>query len=245
MHAEELKEQGRNDDRVVSTDNRIWEIDLLRTVAIVLMVVFHLVYDLNEFAGLDVNYWSGFWYWEGRASAWTFIFLSGISSGFSRNTVKRGVKVFAAGMLITLVTYFFLREQYIRFGILHFLGTCMVLFPLLKRMSNTGLVIGAVAIALLGIPVQRVVADTALLLPLGIMYNGFVSADYYPLIPYLSIFMMGVLAYKLHYFKRVSLFKFSFQNRYITMISKNSLMIYLIHQPIVLGIVLLIQWIAG
>jgi hypothetical protein len=29
MHAEELKEQGRNDDRVVSTDNRIWEIDLL------------------------------------------------------------------------------------------------------------------------------------------------------------------------------------------------------------------------
>jgi len=66
------------------------EIDLLRTVAMILMVVFHLVYDLNEFAGLDVNYWSGFWYWVGRAAAWTFIFLSGISSGFSRNTIKRG-----------------------------------------------------------------------------------------------------------------------------------------------------------
>ena len=72
----------------------------------------------------------------------------------------------------------------------------MILFPLLNRLSKTGLVIGAVAIALLGIPVQRIFADTALLLPLGIMYDEFVSADYYPLVPYLSIFMLGVLAFK-------------------------------------------------
>src|SRR5690554_5523073 len=97
-----------------STENRVWEIDLLRTVAIILLVVFHLVYDLNEFAGLDVNYWSGFWYWVGRAAAWTFIFLSGISSGFSRNTIKRGIRVFGFGIVITMATYFFLGEQYIR-----------------------------------------------------------------------------------------------------------------------------------
>jgi uncharacterized membrane protein len=228
-----------------STENRVWEIDLLRTVAMILMVVFHLVYDLNEFAGLDVNYWSGFWYWVGRAAAWTFIFLSGISSGFSRNTIKRGIRVFGFGMVITMATYFFLGEQYIRFGILHFLGVSMILFPLLNRLSKTGLVIGAVAIALLGIPVQRIFADTALLLPLGIMYDEFVSADYYPLVPYLSIFMLGVLAFKMHYYKRVSLFQFSFENRYITMISRNSLIIYMLHQPVLVGVILLIKWIAG
>ena len=218
---------------------RIWEIDLLRALAITLMIIFHTVVDLNEFVGIDIDYLSGFWYWEGKASALIFIFISGISSGFSKNTVRRGIKVIAYGMVITFVTYILFREQYIRFGILHLLGISMILFPLFKRMNNILLFIISAVIALIAIPLENVLVNTSLLLPFGVMYRGFTTLDYYPLSPYFSIFILGIIAYKTYYYKKQSLCKFSYENKYITMISKNSLAIYLIHQPIIIATIFL------
>lgn len=219
---------------------RIWEIDLLRATAIILMIIFHTVVDLNKFVGIDIDYLSGFWYWEGKASALTFIFLSGISSGFSKNNVRRGVKVIAYGMAITLITYILYKEQYVRFGILHLLGISMILFPLLKKMNNMLLFISAAVIALVAIPLKNILANTSLLLPLGVMYREFATLDYYPLSPYLSMFILGIIAYKMYYYKKHSLFKFGYENKYITAISKNSLAIYLIHQPVIIATIFLI-----
>ncbi|MDD4168895.1 MAG: heparan-alpha-glucosaminide N-acetyltransferase [Desulfotomaculaceae bacterium] len=223
-------------------DKRIWEIDLLRTMAIIFMVAFHIVVDLNRFVGIDIDYLSGFWYWEGKASALTFIFLAGISSGFSKNNFIRGIKVLAYGMTITLVTYIFFREQYIRFGILHLLGTSMILFPLFKRINNLLLLISAVVIALTAIPLNNVFAHTSLLLPLGVMYKGFATLDYYPLSPYFAMFILGILAHKLYYYKRQSLYPFSYENKYISTISKHSLAIYLVHQPVIIGVISLLKF---
>jgi uncharacterized membrane protein len=207
--------------------NRIWEIDLLRALAIVLMVIFHLVYDLAEFVGLNINYMSGFWFWEGKISALLFIFLAGISSGLCRNTVKRGLKVFLFGMVITIATYIFDKEQYVRFGILHFLGVSMMLFPILNRVKNWGLAILAIISGLIAIPIDNTTLGTSLFLPFGFMYKGFVSMDYYPIFPYIGVFILGVIAYKAYYYKRKSLFQFSFENMAISIMSKNSLLIYL------------------
>lgn len=223
-------------------NRRIWEIDFLRAIAIILMVIFHIVYDLNEFIGLDIDYLSGFWYWEGKTSALMFIFFAGISSGFSKNTVKRGIKVLIFAMVITLVTYIFFREQYIRFGILHLLGTGMILFPLLKKMNNILLLITAVFIALAAISIKSTLVDTGLLIPFGVMYRGFVTLDYYPIIPYLSVFILGILTYKMYYYKGQSIFKFQYKNEYLSMISKNSLAIYMIHQPVLVGMAIVINY---
>lgn len=220
---------------------RIWEIDLLRTIAIILMVVFHGIYDLNEFFMVKIDYLNGFWYWEGRIAALIFIFLAGISSDFSRNTVRRGLKVFGCGMIISLITYILFGEQYIRFGILHLLGTAMILFPLLKKINNVVLLMSAAGIAIAGIVVKNTLAATSLLLPLGVRYRGFVSLDYYPLCPYLAVFILGILACKMFYKTRKSLFSFGFENRYILWLSKNSLLIYLIHQPLIFALIFLIQ----
>jgi len=206
------------------------------------MVIFHIVYDLNEFVGLDIDYLSGFWYWEGKTSALMFIFFAGISSGFSKNTVKRGIKVLIFAMVITLVTYIFFREQYIRFGILHLLGTSMILFPLLKKMNNILLLITAVFIALAAISIKSTLVDTGLLIPFGVIYRGFATLDYYPISPYLSVFILGILAYKMYYYKGQSIFKFHYKNEYLSMISKNSLAIYLIHQPVLVGMAIVINY---
>jgi uncharacterized membrane protein len=214
---------------------RIWEIDLLRAIAIILMVIFHIVYNLNELVGINVDYQSGFWYWEGKASALTFIFLAGISSGFSRDSVKRGIKVLVYAFALSAFTYIFFTYEYIRFGILHFLGISMILFPLLKRLNNKLLFVTAIVIVLISIPLEGITVNTGLLIPFGITYLGFITLDYYPLIPYLSAFILGILAYKMYYYKKQSLFKFNYENKYIVMISRNSLSIYLIHQPIIIA----------
>lgn len=223
-------------------NRRIFEVDLLRTVAITLMIIFHIVYDLNEFTGININYKSGFWYWEGRIAALIFIFISGISSGFSRDSFKRGVKVLGLGMGITIVTYIVIKEQYIRFGILHLLGTSMILFPLLKRINNYILLVISGSIVLISTMFNDILVNTSLLLPLGIMYGGFNTADYYPIIPYLSAFIMGVIVYKAFYSNNQSTFKINYENEFVTNISKNSLSIYLIHQPIIVGTILLLRF---
>jgi uncharacterized membrane protein len=148
--------------------------------------------------------------------------------------------VLGFGMIITIATYFFDKEEYIRFGILHFLGVSMMLFPLLKKINNWLLLVIGIVSFVLGRFIENMVVKTVLLLPLGFMYSGFASLDYYPLLPYNSYFILGIICYKLYYFKKKSLFKFEFNSRIVQTIAGNSLFIYLIHQPIfLLGIYLL------
>ena len=221
---------------------RNFEIDLLRVIAIILMIIFHIIYDLNEFVGIDINYQTGFWYWIGRVAAFTFIFISGISSGFSKNSTRRGIKVLAFAIVITLVTFALIKEQYIRFGILHLLGTAMIMFPLLKRINNYILLFLSVIIIFISSIFDSVLVNTSILLPLGIMYGGFSTVDYYPIFPYLSAFIMGVIFYKKFYEQNQSIYKHNYENDFLILISKNSLIIYLIHQPIIVGIIILIRY---
>ena len=218
---------------------RIWEIDLLRAAAIVLMTAFHTVYDLNVFLGWNIVWNRGFWFWVGKSSALIFIYFSGISSGLGSKPVKRGLLVLGLGLGISAVTYFALGDEYIRFGILHFLGACMLLSPVLRKLPSWILTLLALVVACLAQPVASMRVSTFWLLPLGFMYAGFSSADYYPLIPYLAVFILGIIAYKLYYFQRRSLFNFQVQSKIITVLSRNSLLIYVVHQPFILGLVLL------
>ncbi|OLN31937.1 heparan-alpha-glucosaminide N-acetyltransferase [Desulfosporosinus metallidurans] len=225
-------------------EQRHGEIDVLRAVAIVLMVLFHLVYDLKEFAGVDIDYQAPFWFFIGKASALTFIFISGLSSGFSRFPVKRGFKVLLYGMGITVVTYIVMKEEYVRFGILHFLGVSMILSPIFFRLPKWTLWSLAGSSVLLGFWFKELVLKTSLLLPFGLMYEGFQSIDYYPLFPYLGATFMGILAYKQFYAQRLkgkARFSFQLNSKVIQWVSRKSLGIYLVHQPILLLIILIVN----
>mgnify|MGYP000991492720 CR=1 FL=1 len=220
---------------------RIWEIEYLRVLAILLMLIYHTAYDLSEFAGWAIDFGSGFWFWYGKLAS-IFLFVSGVSSGFSRkSTVKKGLRLLLIGLGITAVTYLVLGDQYVRYGVLHFLGTCLILYPLLRKLSPPVLAVLAAAIFLLARPLEKIEAATGLFLPLGIKYPGFSSADYFPLVPYLGVYILGIIAYKLYYHKGRSLFPFDWGNKYVTAVSRHSLAIYILHQPVLLGAVLLLK----
>jgi len=219
------------------------ELDVLRAAAIVLMVMFHLVYDLKEFAGVNIDYQAPLWFFIGKTSALLFIFISGLCSGFSRFTVRRGIKVLFYGMVITVVTYLFMKDEYVRFGILHFLGVAMILSGiLLFRLSSWTLWGLASSSALLGFWVKGQVVNTSLLVPFGLLYNGFSTIDYYPLFPYLAVTILGILAYRHFYARRTEpLVAFELNSELVRWLSRNSLGIYLLHQPIILFIIFIVN----
>jgi len=222
----------------MTSKHRYAEIDVLRATAIVLMVLFHLVYDLREFGGININYQDPVWFLIGKASALLFMFISGLASGFSRSPVKRGIKVLFYGMGITVVTYLAMKDMYVRFGILHFLGVTMILSPLFYALSSRMLWALVGVSAVLGFWFKGLLLETSLFLPFGLMYKEFGSIDYYPLFPYISVTFLGVLAYRYLYAQRTTpLFAFRQTFRPIQWLSRNSLMIYLVHQPILLLII--------
>lgn len=222
---------------------RIWEVDALRFIAIILMLIYHLVFDLKEYLNIDVNYEEFHWYIIGISSAIIFMFTSGLSSGLSKNPIKRGIQVLACGMLVTLVSFIFFKDMYIRFGILHFLGVCMIISPALRKMDNLTLLLIGLACVIAGICTENIRINIPYLLPLGLKYKGFRSFDYYPLIPYLSVYILGILVYRNYYKERKSIFKKELYSNFIRKISEKSLFIYLIHQPIYYALILLYKYV--
>lgn len=215
---------------------RIWEIDFSRGIAILLMVVFHLVFDLAVFAGYPLNYMDGFWYYEGKLSAIMFMTISGVSSVLSVHHFRRGLVVFACGLLITLVTYFYDSQTYIRFGILHMLGSCMMLFPFIKNLKSGWLLVaGTIAIAF-GEWTAQLTLPSSLLLPFGVTPFDFTSLDYYPLLPWSGFFLYGAALGQVLYKEHRSLLAQPAWLQPLTTLGSHSLAVYLIHQPMLLTI---------
>ena len=236
-----------------SRHNRFWEIDLLRTVAIIMMITFHVLYLLNYFdihsTGVPgIRY--GFWWWFPRVTGGTFIFLAGVSltithsrsirmSGF----MLRGLKIFAWGMGITLLTWLIAPDEYVRFGILHFFGIAFILAPFFSEFRFTNLILG-VALLAAGIYLQeqRVLVDFPWLLWLGLMPHGFRTMDYWPLLPWFGLFLVGMFCGRLLYPQGNRRFNIREFNNPITsaltLPGRHPLVVYLAQWPIVIGVLL-------
>jgi len=106
-------------------------LDEVRGFAILCMVVYHGAFALVEFYGVNVPFFFENWFYPIWAVfAGSFIFISGIVCRYSRNNIKRGAQCFFLGMGVTFVTAIFAPSVAILFGILHFLGVCMMLYGL-------------------------------------------------------------------------------------------------------------------
>jgi uncharacterized membrane protein len=230
---------------------RIWEIDFLRGLAIILMVGYHLLFDLGEFLGLksflgfSTNLSSPAWTAAQIFFAGTFVVLSGTSSTLSRGNVRRGLKLLAVSLLVTAATYVFDATSAIYFGILQCLAFSILIYgaafakagPAACAVWGT-LVIGA------GPALHAWTKGLAIrfdgLLPFGIHSPSFSSFDYFPLIPWLGVFLAGAALGKSVYASRRSLIPRRLPETFVNAAGRHSLLIYIVHQPIIMGVLYLL-----
>ena len=227
---------------------RIWELDALRGVCIIGMVLVHLLYDLSLFFQLRIPQPLLFLQsWGGTA----FLLLSGISVTLGSRHIRRGLLVFGCGMLCTAVTTCMYvlnlaeKDMLIYFGILHCLGCCMLLWSLFSRLPNWGIAGCGLLLTLLGIPADGITVNFPWLIPLGILYPGFATSDYFPLLPNLGIFLLGAVAGKLLYPQKSSRLPHANTHgtaiRFLCLCGRHTLVIYLLHQPILTAILWIVD----
>jgi uncharacterized membrane protein len=248
----------QNMETTKPTYHRLWEVDTVRGIAIILMIGYHFVFDLAFFGAYSGNMYALSWQLFARRIGTTFILVMGISLTLRYNRLesemdqkrlfakylRRGATVFGWGLVITVVTYLALDSGYVIFGILHLLGLSMLIaFPFL-RSRWASLVAGIAAIGL-GFYLNGVKVLNPWLLWLGVPQFGRHMVDYYPLLPWfgfalvgvyvgLTLYPQGARGFSLPDLSRIRLV------RALGFLGRHSLLIYLIHQPIMLGILVVI-----
>ena len=241
-------------------NKRFWEIDFLRGIAILLMILFHALFDFNYFGGYNFDLHSGLWLYVGRTSALMFIFLVGVSLTLSHSNaigmnmskremykkyIKRGGKIFSWGLIITLLTWLSLKDGVVVFGILHFIGLSIILaYPFLKLRPHN-LTIGA-GIIFAGLHLDKFAFDFPWLIWLGLKPHNFYTLDYYPLFPWFGIILIGIFVGNSLYPNYTRKFDLKDRSgflpiRLFCMLGRRSLLIYLIHQPILIALLYLLD----
>lgn len=247
------------DNEMSAKKSRYYVLDIIRGICIILVVLYHLLYDLSEVFGGNYAFFRS----EGMnifrdAFVGTLIFLSGISCNLSRSNIKRGIKTFLCGMLISLVMLIAMPDSKIIFGILHFLGVAMIVYgfagKILEKIPTMVGFLGLFLTHLLTLGVHdgyfgwpRLftintpdVPGNILLYILG-FNTGHGSGDYWPIMPWLFLFLAGTFVGR--YFKEEKVPKWFRLNPVppLAFIGRNTMIIYLVHQPLIYGLLYLLN----
>lgn len=245
---------------------RVHLLDELRGFAIICMVFYHAMYDLVVLFRIDFPLFTSpiMQDFLQPLFAGLFILISGAVGHYSRSNIKRGLICFGFGLILTLATYFVMPRAFIAFGILHFLGIAMMLFPLLEKLAQKIPPIAGIAAGLLlfwlfcGIPqgqiglaplfsvqLPRELYTTPFFFWLGFPGPGFFSSDYFPLLPWIFVFFSGVCFGRLLKDRRCPEWFYKPHIRPLAFIGRHTVWVYLLHQPVCYGLMLLLFWIFG
>jgi uncharacterized membrane protein len=225
--------------------DRYWEIDFARGTAIIMMVLSNFITDLQYF--FDYTSYNTFWWFFARLTAFMFILIVGLSltishsrtsEGFNKY-LKRGTKIFTLGLIITLSSYFFIPADYIRFGVLHLIGLSIILTYPFLRFKKPIIAVTGITCILLGVIIKSISIKPTWLFWLGLTASNFSSVDFFPLLPWLGIVLLGIWLGKTIYPKGRRKFIVPDWDNKISKIGRYSLYIYLAHQPVLLGILFL------
>jgi uncharacterized membrane protein len=228
--------------------SRYWEIDLFRGIAVLMMVVFHSVFDLSFFSILPINVNSGFWRYFAILTAFIFIFLVGTSLNISHyralrsaqdgylKYLVRGAKILALGFMITIVTYLIIGEGFIIFGVLHCIGASIIIAPLFFGRPRISLL--AAVIILAGGFLVTGISGPIWFAWIGIHPAYFYTLDYFPLFPWLGVVLLGLTTGVYLYPKGKRILPLANPSpgctRPVCWMGRHSLVLYLVHQPVIL-----------
>ena len=227
---------------------RIHLLDVLRGISVSAMIVYHFFWDLGYFGFIELeNITRGLPLLFAQCIGASFIIISGISlrlasysSNFSAKFLKRLLVLVLICLAITSITFYMDKKSFIFFGILHFLVTCSLLGLLFLKIQNNK-VLFLLCVCSLVVSVSKIKFD----LPshfswLGLNSEVPITNDFYPLFPWVSFYIFGLWASKpfksyiaiknkSHQF---NYYKFTYIYKGLIFLGRNSITIYILHQPI-------------
>jgi len=229
---------------------RIAGLDVFRGWAILLMVMYHFAYDLKYFAYISSNLdKESFWVYRRYLIVFMFLVSMGMGlkltyrSGIAWHKVKKRTLILGvSSLLVTVVTYIQFPHTWVYFGVLHF-------------------ILVASWLGLIFLPYPRFSLATAILILLG-SYFGWLhthhlftffqpifhlpvhySQDIVRLFPWFAVVLIGmvIVSYQIHIklFSNVLFSTSFFPNRTLAFLGRHSLIVYLVHQPILFALFML------
>lgn len=232
---------------------RLLWLDIARTVALAAMIVFHFVRDLEMFALIaQGTTLGGFWAVFARCIVGMFLFLSGVSLVVAHGDglrfgpwARRFASIAMAAILVSVVTRLAMPAAWVRFGILHAIALSGVLGLLFLRLPAAAAALGAVLVLWMSLAFGR-----SLDLPVSLAWTGLganvpPALDFVPLVPWLAPFLLGMSLAKTVDPVRLEPVWRAPPPVILTLPGRHSLLVYLIHQPILVGMLAVVTWATG
>ena len=233
---------------------RVFWIDNIRAIAMLSMIAYHAVWDLVYLYGMDWGWYrsEAAFFWQ-QSICWTFILLSGFCWSFSKNPLKQGLIVSGGGIIVSIITMVFSYESRIIFGVLTLIGAAaLFLIPLKRYFEKIPASLGAVMMfflfavtygvnnGFLGffkvelVKLPEVLYGNMFSTFWGFTEKYFFSADYFAVFPWVFLYFTGYFLYRLWRMKKLPDAKCLDRNiLFLTKIGKKSLIVYMLHQPII------------
>lgn len=238
---------------------RFLELDLLRGLAVVGMIIFHLFYLLNYFEVMFLQMFSGWWHVLGQFVRFSFLGLVGVGMVISYNKVlgnlpdaqrggifcwkavlrqwcRAGI-IFVLALIVSFATLLVIPDQYVKFGILHLIATSIFVLSFVVRLPVIALIFGIAAI-FLGKWLSGFTTNSLILFVFGMKSETIFSIDYFPIFPWISVICFGIFLGNLLYAGkfRMCLEKFVFHMAFkpILFLGRHSLVIYMLHMPVII-----------
>lgn len=250
--------------------NRIWELDFLRGLCVLLMIWDHFMYNVAFIFGDSwvmthpnavnfLEFAQDYWYGDLRTLFHPIIFclffiMCGISCSLSRNNLKRGLQALTISFAITLVTSLF--DMPIRFGVIHMLAFAILFYWIINTISLHNkkltslicLISGIVIIIVNNVYTQKPPETLSPQLAFIADFFGgslYESYDYFPLLPWVGYMLLGASVGEYIYGNKQSLFpkldKYGW-HKPISFWGDKALLVYVLHQPIIIGILSLLSY---
>lgn len=237
--------------------NRFQLLDTIRGIVLVSMIIYHATWNMVYIYGRGWDWFKsyGAYLWQ-QSICWTFILLSGFCFSLGKRHLKNGLIVFGSGALVTVVTLIAMPQNRVIFGVLTCIGSSILLLTFTEKFwRKIPVKIGIIVTFILFLLTKNMnygywgIGEIRFIeLPshwysnyfttfIGMPFRGFYSTDYFSLIPWFFLFLCGFYLFgiwsKYNFLDSKCMRK---EIRIFSFLGRHSLIIYLLHQPVVYGI---------
>lgn len=234
-------------DPSLRSDRRFDRLDALRGAAIVWMAAYHFSFDLNHFGWIHQDFYRDpVWTWQRTCIVSLFLFCAGggqalaVRAGQGAGRFwKRWGQVAGCALLVSASSWFMFPNSWISFGVLHGIAMMLVLLRLgLARLPNVALLVLAVAALLAPLFVEAAFFDTRWTNWTGLVTHKPITEDYVPVLPWLGVMLLGFVVTR----ARPQLWQGG-APRPLAVLGRWSLSFYMVHQPVLIGLLTAVQMI--